>query len=202
VVPLTIDTLAAEPRWDLAKLTALPGRCRGDALGGWGENLTRRFGHKALTTVRSRVGPPFDAIAAVLTSKDWVPVGAQLALTEAIVDEYLGGDLRALYPLLVEDTRAGLGRLQVLGVKALGAGRVLARGASGFSDIYERGTAEAQIDRRRARVTFRGSPLFANATWRLLQLFATRTVMDLAGTPGEVSGEHLGDDAFAALASW
>lgn len=202
MVPLTIDTLAAEARWDLAKLTTLPGRCRGDALGGWGENLARRFGPGALTTVRSRVGPPFDTIAPVLTAKDWVPVGAQLALTEAIVDEFLGGDLRALYPLLVEDTRAGLGRLQVLGVKALGAGRVLARGAAGFSDIYERGTADAQIERRRARVTFRGSPLFANPTWRLLQLFATRTVMELAGSPGDVSGEHLGDDAFATLATW
>jgi hypothetical protein len=202
VVPLTIDTLAREARWDLAKLTSLPGRCRGDALGRWGENLARRFGPDAHSRVRRRVGSPFDAVAPVLTAKDWVPEGAQLALTEAIVDEFLGGDMRALYPLLLEDTRAGLGRIQVLAVKALGAGRVLARGAAGFSDIYERGTAESQIDRGRARVTFRGSPLFANPTWRLLQLFATRTVMELAGSPGDVSGEHLGDDAFATLATW
>ena len=202
MVPLTIDTLAAAPRWDLAKVTGLPGRCRGDALGRWGENLARRFGPDAHKRVQRRVGPPFDATAPVLTAKDWVPVGAQLALTEAIVDELLGGDMRALYPLLLEDTRAGLGRLQVLAVKALGAGRVLARGAAGFGDIYERGTADAQIERGRARITFRGSPLFAHPTWRLLQLFATRTVMELAGSPGNVSGEHLGDDAFATLASW
>jgi hypothetical protein len=202
VVPLTIDTLAAAPRWDLAKLTGLPGRCRGDALGRWGENLARRFGPDAHKRVQRRVGPPFDATAPVLTAKDWVPVGAQLALTEAIVDEFLGGDMRALYPLLLEDTRAGLGRLQVLAVKALGAGRVLARGAAGFRDIYERGSAESQIERGRARITFRGSPLFAHPTWRLLQLFATRTVMELAGSPGQVWGEHLGDDAFATLATW
>jgi hypothetical protein len=202
VVPLTIDTLAAAPRWDLAKLTGLPGRCRGDALGRWGENLARRFGPDAHKRVQRRVGPPFDATAPVLTAKDWVPVGAQLALTEAIVDVFLGGDMRALYPLLLEDTRAGLGRLQVLAVKALGAGRVLARGAAGFGDIYEHGTADAQIDRGRARITFRGSPLFAHPTWRLLQLFATRTVMELAGSPGQVWGEHLGDDAFATLATW
>jgi len=186
----------------LAKVTSLPGRCRGDALGRWGENLARRFGPDAHRRVQRRVGPPFDAVAPVLTAEDWVPVGAQLVLTEAIGDEFLGGDLRALYPLLLEDTRAGLGRLQVLAVKALGAGRVLARGAAGFGDIYERGRAESQIDRGRARITFRGSPLFAHPTWRLLQLFATRPVMELAGSPGPVLGAHLGDDAFATLATW
>lgn len=202
MVPLTIDTLAAAARWDVAKLTALPGRCRGDALGRWGENLTRRFGPGALARVRARAGAPFDAIPPVLTAKDWVPVGAQLVLTEAIVDEHLGGDLRALYPLLLEDTRGGLGRVQVMLVKTLGAGRVLARGAAGFADIYERGAAEARIDRHRARVTFTGSPLFAHPTWRLLQLFATRIVLDLAGASGEVTGEDLGSDGFAAISRW
>src|SRR5690242_12575400 len=139
---LTIDTLAAEPRWDRAQIAALPGRCRGDALGGWGENLVRRFGSDALTKVRTRVGTPYSTLSAVLTSRDWVPVGAQLVLTEAICDEYLGGDLRALYPLLVEDTRAGLGRIQLALIRTVGAGRVLARAAAQIRDIYERGTAE------------------------------------------------------------
>ena len=199
---LTIDTLAAEARWDRVRIAALPGRCRGDALGGWGENLARRFGSEALTRVRTRVGAPYDALSAVLTAKDWVPVGAQLVLTEAICDEYLAGDLRALYPLLVEDTRAGLGRVQLLLVRTLGAGRVLARAAAGIRDVYERGTANADTERGRARVEFRGTPLFGNPTWRLLQLFATRIVLDLAGTPGTVTGEDLGGDAFAAIARW
>ncbi len=199
---LTIDTLAAEARWDRGQIAALPGRCRGDALGGWGENLVRRFGPDALTRVRTRVGAPYSALSAVLTSKDWVPVGAQLVLTEAIVDEYLGGDLRALYPLLVEDTRAGLGRVQLMLIRTLGAGRVLARAASGIRDIYERGTADAHVERRRVRVEMRGTPLFANPTWRLLQLFATRMLLELAGTPGSVIGEDLGRDGFATLATW
>lgn len=198
---LTIDTLAAEARWDRAQIAALPGRCRGDALGGWGENLVRRFGSDALTKVRTRVGTPYSALSAVLTSRDWVPVGAQLVLTEAICDEYLGGDLRALYPLLVEDTRAGLGRIQLALIRTVGAGRVLARAAAQIRDIYERGTAEARVEKRRARVELRGTPLFANPTWRLLQLFATRTLLELAGTPGTVTGEDLGD-GFATIAAW
>jgi hypothetical protein len=198
---LTIDTLAAEARWDRAQIAALPGRCRGDALGGWGENLVRRFGSDALAKVRTRVGTPYNALSAVLTSRDWVPVGAQLVLTEAICDEYLGGDLRALYPLLVEDTRAGLGRIQLALIRTVGAGRVLARAAAQIRDIYERGTAEARVEKRRARVELRGTPLFANPTWRLLQLFATRTLLELAGTPGTVTGEDLGD-GFATIAAW
>jgi len=202
VVQLTIDTLAAEARWDTSRILAIPGRCRGDALGRWGENLARRFGGEALTKVRTRVGPPHDALPAVLTAKDWVPVHAQLVVTEAIVDELLGGDLRALYPLLVEDTRAGLGRIQLALVRTLGAGRVLARAAAGIRDLYERGTATAQVERRRVRVELRGTPLFGNPTWRLLQLFATRTLLELAGTPGSAVGEDLGADAFATIATW
>jgi hypothetical protein len=198
---LTIDTLAVEARWDRARIAALPGRCRGDALGHWGENLVRRFGPHALTTVRTRVGAPYDALSAVLTSKDWVPVGAQLVLTEAICDEYLGGDLRALYPLLLEDTRGGLGRIQLALVRTVGAGRVVARAASGIRDIYERGTAEAHVERKKTRVEFRGTPLFGNPTWRLLQLFATKMLLELAGTPGTVTGEDLGD-GFATIATW
>ena len=198
---LTIDTLAVEARWDRARIEALPGRCRGDALGRWGENLVHRFGPHALTKVRTRVGAPYDAISAVLTAKDWVPVGAQLVLTEGIVDEYLGGDLRALYPLLLEDTRAGLGRIQLVLVKTVGAGRVIARAAAGIRDIYERGTADAHVERKKTRVEFRGTPLFANPTWRLLQLFATKMLLELAGTPGTVTGEDLGE-GFAAIAAW
>jgi len=199
---LTIDTLAGEARWDPGRIAALPGRCRGDALGRWGENLVRRFGPEALTRVRSRAGAPYSALSAVLTAKDWVPVGAQLVLTEAICDEYLGGDLRALYPLLVEDTRAGIGRVQLLLIRTLGAGRVVARAADGIRDIYERGTAHADVSRGHVRIEFSGTPLFANPTWRVLQLFATRMLLELAGTPGTVTGEDLGGDAFATVASW
>jgi hypothetical protein len=78
---------------------------------------------------------------------------------------------------------------------------VLARAAAQIRDIYERGTAEARVEKRRARVELRGTPLFANPTWRLLQLFATRTLLELAGTPGTVTGEDLGD-GFATIAAW
>jgi hypothetical protein len=204
--PLTVDLLAAEPRWEPARLALLQGRCRGDLLGPWGQNVAKRFGAAGVARVRARLAPglAIATIADVLTAKDWVPVYAQIAVTEAIVDEFLGGEMRALYPLLVEDTRAGIGRVQLALVRTLGAGRVFKLTTRTFRDIYESGTAEVDLDTRahRVRQTFRGSPLFANPTWRILQLFAMRTLLELATTPGSAIGDDAGPDRFSATASW
>lgn len=206
-VVLTTEILAAAPRWEAARLAALPGRSRGDLLGPWGENLARRFGGEALARVRRRLPTGLSHIAPVLTAKDWLPVSAQLALTEAIVDEFLGGDLRALAPLLVEDTRAGLGRVQLAALRALGAGRAFKLTTRTFSRVHERGAATVEVDGRSARLGFRGSPLFAQPTWRLLQLLATQTMLELAGTPGVATGEEAGEEAggeggFVATVRW
>ena len=201
-VALTDETLATAPRWEAARLAALPGRCRGDLLGPWGRNLTARFGADAVARVQRRLAPPLDQVAPVLTAKSWVPAHAQVALTEAIVDELLGGDLRALYPLLVADTRASLGRVQLLLVRSVGAARAFRQGPRAFRNTHDHGTADVELDGRRARLTFRGHPLFGHPTWRLLQLFATRTLLELAGTPGSAAGEDTGADSFAAVATW
>jgi len=199
---LTDEELAAQPRWDRARLLALPGRCRGDLLGPWGQNLERRFGADALTRVRRRLAPPLDRLEPLLTSRDWLPVHAQLVVTEAIVDELLGGDLRALYPLLVEDTGISLGRVQLALVRSLGPARVLRLAPRTHRKVYERGNLEVEVQPRRARLVFRGSPLFAHPTWRLLQLYAQRTMLELAGSPGDAVGEDIGADAFAVAATW
>lgn len=199
---LTLDTLAALPRCKPEDTLALPGTSRGDAIGAWGENLRRRFGPQAIDRVRARLPAVHARIAPVLTAKDVLPVHAQLCLTEAIVDELLAGDLRALYPLIVEDTRAGLGRLQVALVKTIGAHRAIAQGAKQFRTIYDRGSADADTARGRARVVFRDHALFGHPTWRALQLMATSTLLELAGSPGRVTGEDLAADAFATVATW
>ncbi len=198
----TIETLAAEPRWDLARVQMLPGRSRGDLLGSWGTNLTARFGADALARVRKRLPPPLDQLPSTLSARDWVPVHAQLVLTEAIVDELLGGDMRALYVPLVEDTRAGIGRIQLALLRSVGPGRAFQAAPRTFRKVHERGTVEVEVSGRRARTTFQGSPLFTHPTWRLMQLFATRMMLELADSPGSVAGEDGGSDGFVAVASW
>lgn len=198
----TIDSLADEPRWELSRVQALPGRSRGDLLGAWGPNVIARFGADALARVRDRLPPSLAQLPLSLTARDWVPVHAQLVLTEAIVDELLAGDMRALYPLLVADTRAGLGRVQLMVVRTLGPERALKLAPRTFHKVHERGEVDVEVAGRRARITFSGSPLFAHPTWRLLQLFATRTMLELVECAGTVTGEDVGSDGFVAIASW
>jgi hypothetical protein len=201
-VPITVEDLASQPRWDPARVVAVSGRCRGDLLGPWGSNLTRRYGPDALPRVRRRLAPPLDTVPAVLTAKDWVPAHAQIVITEAIVDELLGGDMRALYPLLVEDTRASLGRVELALVRAMGAGRAIKLAPRNFGKVHEGGRVEVTVTGRRAQLRFAGHPLFEHPSWRLMQLFAQRVLLELAGTPGEAVGEDGGRDAFVCVATW
>ncbi len=202
---VTAETLAALPRWTPEQLARIPGRCRGDLLGPWGRNLARRFGVDAVDRVRRRLAPPLDGLAPELTDRDWLPGYAQIVVTEAIVDELLGGAWPALYPALVEDTRASLGRVELALVRSLGPARTLKLGPRTFKKVHERGTVEVEVTGRRARLTFAGNLLFTNPSWRLLQLFAQRTMLELAGSPGEAHGEDAGPgagDAFVAVVTW
>ncbi len=199
---LTVDMLAAQPRWESARLAALPGRCRGDVMSAWGDNLAKRFGPDAVTRVRARLEPPLDQVRAVLAKTDWVPMHTQVVVTNAIVDEFLGGDLAALFPLLLEDMRANLSRFHRMLARSLGVGRTIKIMPKIFRKVYERGTADVAVDGRRARMSFTDNALFSNPTWRVLQLYAVRTLFDLTDTAGTVVGEDTGTDSFAALVSW
>lgn len=198
---LTIDELVTASRWPLEATLSLAGRVRGDTLGPWGTNLAARFGADAVARVRVRLPHELASIAPVLGERDRVPVFAQLVVTEAIVDEFLAGDMLALYPLLVADTRAGIGRVQLAVLRALGASGAFRLGPRTFRKVHERGVAEVAIVGHRARLVFRDNPLFAHPTWRVLQAFATRVMLELVGTPGTVVGEA-STDAFTAIASW
>ena len=197
----TIESLAAEPRWELAKVQALPGRSRGDLLGPWGSNVMKRFGSTGLQRVLRRLPTPLDELPATLGANDWLPVYAQLLVTEAIVDEYLGGDMRALYPLLVEDTRAGINGVQLVVLKTMGPVRALKLAPRTFRQVHERGSVDAEVSGRSARMTFWGSPLFTHPTWRLLQLYATHTMLELTGRRGSSSGETM-TNGFVANTNW
>lgn len=194
--------LASAPRWTADRVALFPGRSRGDLIGPWATNVARRFGDAAVARVRQRLAPPLDRIASVLGADDWLPVSAQILLTEAIVDECLGGDLRRLQAPLVEDTRAGLGRMRLLALRALGPGRALALAQRDFSKVHERGTVEVELGPGRAHLVFRGTPLFTHPTWRLLQLYAMTTLLELTGAAGTASGEEIEADGFAAIATW
>lgn len=211
---LTIEELARVPRWPLEHTLALQGGVRGDTLGAWGHNLVTRFGPDAVARIRERVVPgtahedrdrvraELVAIPPMLSDRDRVPVYAQLVLTEAIVDEFLDGDMLALLPLLVEDTRAGLGRLRLGAMRIAGVGNLIRLGPRTFREVHEKGEHAVDVSGRRAELQFTRNRLFANPTWRVLQVLATRVLFELVGAKGSVLGEDTGDDAFTAIATW
>jgi hypothetical protein len=196
-VDVTIEQLAS----DTTAIPDLPGRCRGDLLGPWGTNVTKHFGVEGLARVRRRLAPPLHQLASVLTAKDWVPIVAQLRVTEAIVDEHLGGDWLALYPLIVADTRAGIGRIQLALLRSMGPGNAFRLTSRTFAQVYEGGAATAAVERKHARLAFSGNRVFAQPRWRLMQLYAMRTMMELAGAQGTATGEDAAD-GFIAHARW
>jgi hypothetical protein len=194
----TVESLAAQPR---VPFEGLPGQSRGDLVGAWGDNLERRFGTATLGRVQARLP---SSIPTRSSEKDWLPAWGQIAITEAIADECLGGDLARLPPFILEDTRLGLGRLRVIAMKALGPLRLLATTTKAVSDVYDRGRAELVQHRQRGEVGARhieltGHPLFGHPTWRLLQLAATQTLIELAGGKQRVHGEDAGPEAFTCV---
>ncbi len=86
--------------------------------------------------------------------------------------------------------------------RSLGVGRTIKIMPKVFRKVYERGTADVAVDGRSARMSFADNALFSNPTWRVLQLYAVRTLFDLTDTAGTVVGEDTGLDSFAALVSW
>jgi hypothetical protein len=196
---VTDDELARAPRWPADRLAELPGKIRGDLVGAWGDNVTRRFGAAALGRVRARV----PALPTSCTKDDWLPAGAQVAVTEAIVDDCLGGEWAALYPCLVDDVKLGVGRVKLLAVRAIGAVRALRMSPGIAAKVYDRGTVTADVSPGRALLAFAGHPLFANQSWRLLQLYATRSLLELAGAPAStLTGTDRGADGFDLHAAW
>lgn len=192
---LTVDVLAQQPRWDARDV---PGRSRGDLIGAWGKNVVARFGTDAVARVKRRVAA-LEQLPDTLTARDWLPVHTQLVLTEAIVDEFLDGDMRRLLPLIIADARASSGRVQLAMLRALGARRALRLAPSTFRKVHDNGNCVCDAARDYTRITFSGTPLFAHPTWRLLQLFATQSLLALADTPGTVVGESGSADGFVTL---
>jgi hypothetical protein len=200
---LSARDIAATPRWSADRTRALEGTCRGDALGEWGINLTRRFGDDALVRVRSRLDPIAAAVPARTGPKDRFPVFAQIDITEGIIDECLGGDPLELYSLAAEDTRRGVNRVSLALLRRLGPPRVFKLAPRLHGRVYDVGRLDADVDKNSARLHFSGATLFEHPTWRLLQLYANATLLELAGVEGaEVSGEERGAQSFGVIVRW
>lgn len=170
-----------DPVRDPARDLAVPGRCRGAALARWAELCRARFGDAALARVRDRLGEAGRDLPDAPPNDAWYPVGVQLVLTAAIIDECLGGDEVALAPIVIEDVKAGLPRVAAMFLRTAGPGPVLARARQLHAHLYDVGRVDATTRSGAATVQYEGAALFGHPIWRLLQRCAFRGLVQLSG---------------------
>jgi hypothetical protein len=200
---LDVATLARLPRWDAARVEALPGRCRGSVLARWGAACRRRWGGAAVARLRARLGPWFDELPEDPPEHAWFPVHMQIRLTDAVVEEFLGGDAGALEPILLEDIEHSLGRAKRAFLRTLGPGPILRQAGALHGHLYSVGQTTAEMSINGATVHSTGARLFANPTWQLLQVLANRGLIRFTGRElHTVVARMTAADGFAVELHW
>lgn len=172
---MTIEQLAAVPRWPEARTLALDGRLRGNALRAWGTHVARLWGPRAPDRVRERLGLGPDVLADVPTRKDWLPVSVQIRLAHAVVDEWFDGDILAFERVFAETSGTG-DKVMRWAAAQLGPTAVLKRAAGYHKSVCTVGELDSTATARSARLDFRGADVFDNPTWRLLNTMSMRTM--------------------------
>lgn len=173
------DILATGVVWP--EFGPLPARCNGTLMGKWGANLERRFGPRAALDIVEALGSDAEGLKLNPSKRDWIPVSAQLRASELIVTRHYEGSWSALYPAVAEDARRGSNRAALLLLRKLGPAKVLGFAPRAFPKLYDRGALDAEVRPQSAVLCFHGARFFEHPTWQVLQVFAQRVLIELAG---------------------
>ncbi len=199
-----IEVWSREPRWPLARVRSVPGQVRGVLLRDWALHLDRRWGEGASRKVLDRVGDLAAQVPDAPSSEQWLPVAAQIALTDAIIDLFLAGDALQLEALLLDDTTRDLSLPRRMLVRAFGPHAGYKRVTAAYQRAYDIGRCEAEVRDHGAVVRCVGAEAFGNPTWRTLHLIGHRIALSLltGRNDSEVLGRALSDDSFELTVRW
>ena len=199
-----LEVWSSRPRWPQAQVLALPGQVRGVLLRDWAPLLDKRWGDDASGRVRSRVGVLARGVPDRPGSETWLPLAAQIALTDAIIDTFLGGDASRLHSLLREDTTADLSLGRRMVARAFGPQAAYKRVVGVYQRVHDIGNFEAEVSDRSAMLRCSGAQAFGNPTWRTLHLIGHSIALSLltGSKDPEVFGRELGDDGFEIRVRW
>ena len=137
------------------------------------------------------------------SERNWYPVWAQLALTDAIIAECFESDPERAVPALLADAREGTGAIARGLLRALGPARVLSRAGELHPHAYDVGRVSAQVSGDQASLHYEGAALFAEPTWQLLCATATRGLVELSGRSlVAMAQETPSAESFVLRVSW
>lgn len=203
----SLPALAADARQAASpegrgRLLALQGTIGGKAMRAWEPQVRTRYGAAVVAALRAI--PAFATLPAEPAPESRLPIGVPTALTAALVESALAGDWLALEQPLREDATAPLGTAQRVLLRALGPQTVLARAGAAHRGLYDRGTVEVRTETGEADLWIRGSALFVEPAWLLLQAFALRATVGLAapGAQAEVAARAIAKDACHISVHW
>ena len=167
--------LAASPRWEPSRTAAIPGRCRGVLLADWAENFTERWGARAVARVRQGLRAEGLDLPDAPGPVAWYPVGAQLRLTELLLDEVVDGDVDALRDALLALVD-GYHAARFI-ARRLGLERLVVKSSGLHRRCYDVGHSQVQTQHGSAIVSTSGAALVTHPTWQLLQLLAFKAAL-------------------------
>lgn len=172
---LDLTTMARTPAWSKDEVLGLPGRMKAALLRDWGVHVNRRFGAGESERLLLAVGLERAALPDAPDPEARVPVGWQLALTRAIAESHLGGDLLKLEAMLIEDARRRpVSLVERVARLTVSPRRILSHAEKIHRELFDVGACAAELGKAGGTLTWTGARLFAEPTWRVLQCFAIR----------------------------
>jgi hypothetical protein len=152
--------------------------------------------------VRERLGLTSAILPNAPTKKHWVPIWAQIRLPQIIVDEWLDGDILAFETLFGETTGTTDKVMFWLGSK-VGPTAVLKRANSYHARVCDAGTLDSTAGPGWARLHFQDAEVFANPSWRVLQILGMRTMFSyLNRRLDDIHGVETGPRNFEMNLAW
>lgn len=209
---LDLESMARATPWSQDEVLGLPGRMKAALLRDWGVHVNRRFGAGESERLRAVVGIERAALPDAPDPEARVPVGWQLALTRAIAERHLGGDLLRLEALLIEDARRRpVSLVERVARLAVSPKRILSHAEKIHGNLFDVGACSADLGKSGGTLTWTGARLFMEPTWRVLQCFAIRGMCAVLNErPPTMWGESLqsggageaGDGGFRLHLTW
>jgi hypothetical protein len=155
--------------------------CRGLVLYQWATRVEERWGKAERKAIEDRLSEANVWVPDSPSPRFWYPIQSQVLIVDSLVSGPLGGDGERLGEYLCQDVtndvKGAMGHL----LRSIGPSGLFRQGSSFFPRLYDFGTLDVYVERRWARLHYRGHEIFEVAAWQVLQRAVVETVLRFCG---------------------